>query len=165
MFLLDSGLHVAADVTEEPAAARDADNAAPLVTAEGRWAAAAATRRLARHWQGRSGPATGRAGLAPQGRRRLGPWTHAGWNRHCTAPSTGSGNFKPRPGRPLHPHAAETGVDTVHVALECKSARGATNRAVPQTCRAATLPIDGASYRHLSAGQKYIRGYFRAASS
>ena len=39
MFLLDSGLHVA-DVTEAPAAARDVDDAAPLVTAEGRrWAA------------------------------------------------------------------------------------------------------------------------------
>ena len=37
MFLLDSGLHVA-DVTEAPAA-RDVDDAAPLMTAEGRWAA------------------------------------------------------------------------------------------------------------------------------
>ena len=38
-FLLDSGLHVA-DVTEAPlAAARDVDDAAPLVTADGRWAA------------------------------------------------------------------------------------------------------------------------------
>ena len=36
--LLDSGLHVV-NVTEAPAAARDVDNAAPLVTAEGRWAA------------------------------------------------------------------------------------------------------------------------------
>ncbi len=36
-FLLDSGLHVA-DVTEAPAA-RDVDDAAPLVTANGRWAA------------------------------------------------------------------------------------------------------------------------------
>ena len=38
-FLLDSGLHVADAVTEAPAAARDVDDAAPLVTAEGRWAA------------------------------------------------------------------------------------------------------------------------------
>ncbi len=91
--------------------------------------------------------ATGRAGLAPRGRRRLGPWTHAGWNRHCTAPSTGSGNFKPRPGRPLHVHAAEIGVDTVHVALECQSARGATRRAVPQTCRAASWLL---TVRHIA---------------
>ena len=34
-FLLDSGLHVADAVTEAPAA-RDVDDAAPLVTAEGR---------------------------------------------------------------------------------------------------------------------------------
>ena len=40
-FLLDSGLHVqvADAVTEAPAAARDVDDAAPLVAAEGRWAA------------------------------------------------------------------------------------------------------------------------------
>jgi hypothetical protein len=39
MFLLDSGLHVS-DLTEAPDAARDVDDAAPLVTAEGgRWAA------------------------------------------------------------------------------------------------------------------------------
>jgi hypothetical protein len=39
-FLLDSGLHVADAVTEAPAAsARDVDDAAPLVTAEGRLAA------------------------------------------------------------------------------------------------------------------------------
>ncbi len=40
MFLLDSdsGLHVS-DVTEAPAAARDVDDVAPLVAAEGRWAA------------------------------------------------------------------------------------------------------------------------------
>ena len=40
MFLLDSdsGLHVS-DVTEAPAAARDVDDAAPLVAAEGRLAA------------------------------------------------------------------------------------------------------------------------------
>ena len=37
-FLLDSGLHVADAVTEAPAA-RDVDDAAPLVTAEGRLAA------------------------------------------------------------------------------------------------------------------------------
>ena len=37
-FLLDSGLHVADAVTEAPAA-RDVDDAAPLVTAEGRFAA------------------------------------------------------------------------------------------------------------------------------
>jgi hypothetical protein len=37
-FFLDSGLHVADAATEAPAA-RDADDAAPLVTAEGRWAA------------------------------------------------------------------------------------------------------------------------------
>jgi hypothetical protein len=36
-FLLDSGLHVADAVTEAPAA-RDVDDAAPLVTAEGRFA-------------------------------------------------------------------------------------------------------------------------------
>ena len=55
MFLLDSGLHVS-DVTEAPAAALDVDDAAPLVTAEGRWAAtwvgnldAASSRRL---WSG-----------------------------------------------------------------------------------------------------------------
>ncbi len=36
-FLLDSGLHVADAVTEAPAA-RDVDDAAPLVTAEGRLA-------------------------------------------------------------------------------------------------------------------------------
>ncbi len=40
-FLLDSGLHVADAVTEVPAA-RDVDDAAPLVTAEGRWAATCA---------------------------------------------------------------------------------------------------------------------------
>ena len=38
MLLLDSGLHVS-DVTGAPAAARDVDHAAPLVTAEGRLAA------------------------------------------------------------------------------------------------------------------------------
>ena len=39
-FFLDSGLHVADAVTEAPlAAARDVDDAAPLVTAEGRLAA------------------------------------------------------------------------------------------------------------------------------
>ena len=38
-FLLDSGLHVADAVTEAPAAARDVDDAAPLVAAEGRLAA------------------------------------------------------------------------------------------------------------------------------
>ena len=40
-FLLDSGLHAADAVTEAPAAARDhdVDDAAPLVTAKGRWAA------------------------------------------------------------------------------------------------------------------------------
>ena len=39
-FLLGSGLHVADAVTEAPlAAAREVDDAAPLVTAEGRWAA------------------------------------------------------------------------------------------------------------------------------
>ncbi len=38
MFLLDSGLHVADAATEAPAA-RDVDDAAPLVTAEGRLAA------------------------------------------------------------------------------------------------------------------------------
>ena len=37
-FLLDSGLHVTDAATEAPAA-RDVDDAAPLVTAEGRWAA------------------------------------------------------------------------------------------------------------------------------
>ncbi len=38
--LLDSGLHVqSCQRTEAPAAARDVDNAAPLVTAGGRWAA------------------------------------------------------------------------------------------------------------------------------
>ena len=54
-FLLDSGLHVADAVTEAPDA-RDVDDAAPLVTAEGRWAAtwvgnldAASSRRL---WSG-----------------------------------------------------------------------------------------------------------------
>ena len=36
-FLLDSGLHVA-DAVTEARAARDVDDAAPLVTAEGRWA-------------------------------------------------------------------------------------------------------------------------------
>ncbi len=39
-FLLDSGLHVAGD-TEAPAA-RDVDDAAPVVTAKGRWAATSA---------------------------------------------------------------------------------------------------------------------------
>ncbi len=39
-FLLDSGLHVAAgDAATEAPAARDVDDAAPLVTAEGRLAA------------------------------------------------------------------------------------------------------------------------------
>ena len=43
-FLLDSGLHhdvadVRADAVTEAPAARDVDDAAPLVTAEGRWAA------------------------------------------------------------------------------------------------------------------------------
>ena len=38
MLLLDSGLNVS-DVTGAPAAARDVDHAAPLVTAEGRLAA------------------------------------------------------------------------------------------------------------------------------
>ncbi len=39
-FLLDSGLHVAGrDAATEAPAARDVDDAAPLVTAEGRWAA------------------------------------------------------------------------------------------------------------------------------
>ncbi len=41
-FLLDSGLHVAdsdSDAATEAPAARDVDDAAPLVTAEGRWAA------------------------------------------------------------------------------------------------------------------------------
>ncbi len=37
-FLLDSGLHVADAVTEAPAT-RDVDDAAPLLTAEGRFAA------------------------------------------------------------------------------------------------------------------------------
>jgi hypothetical protein len=37
-FLLDSGVHVSDAATEAPAA-RDVDNAAPMVTAEGRWAA------------------------------------------------------------------------------------------------------------------------------
>ena len=39
LLLVDSGLHVADAVTEAPPAARDVDDAAPLVTAEGRLAA------------------------------------------------------------------------------------------------------------------------------
>ncbi len=64
-FLLDSGftgkLHVADAATEAPAA-RDVDDAAPLVTAEGRWAAtwagnlsgcrASLTRSSERLWSG-----------------------------------------------------------------------------------------------------------------
>jgi hypothetical protein len=38
LLVSDSGLHVS-DVTEAPAAARDVDDAAPFVAAEGRWAA------------------------------------------------------------------------------------------------------------------------------
>ena len=43
LLLVDSGLHVADAVTEAPlAAARDVDDAAPSVTAEGCWAATCA---------------------------------------------------------------------------------------------------------------------------
>ncbi len=61
LLLVDSGLHVADAVTEAPlAAARDVDDAAPLVTAEGRlaatWAenpdAARAFRSSERLWSG-----------------------------------------------------------------------------------------------------------------